>query len=149
MLDKSSIASNQYTLPMMLFVYGTEMAKTTAAVTKWKLASNEFIPCGACALAKEKAKAVPKSIEVKATKCGERLFIDISGPYTKSITGSEYWLLVVDDSSKKKWSCFLKKKSEIGKQLAPLLLQLETSDRKCSFIFAATTRAKTRSSFKS
>jgi transposase InsO family protein len=33
-----------------------------------------------------------------------------------------------------KWSYFLKKKSEVGKKLAPLLLQLETSDRKSSFI---------------
>ena len=51
----------------------------------------------------------------------ERLFIDTSGPYNKSAAGSTYWVLVVDDySSKKKWSYFLQRKSNLSKALTPL-----------------------------
>jgi len=46
--------------------------------------------CGACALAKSKAKAVPKTAATKSSKPGKRLFLDISGPYLGSVGGSKY-----------------------------------------------------------
>jgi hypothetical protein len=48
--------------------------------------------CGACALAKAKAKAVPKTTATKSSKPGGRLFLDISGPYLESVGGIKYWL---------------------------------------------------------
>ena len=42
--------------------------------------SGSKMHCGACALAKAKAKAVPKTTANKSNKPGGRLFLDISGP---------------------------------------------------------------------
>ena len=56
----------------------TAMAKEHAG---WTL-TGSVQPCGSCALAKARAKAIPKSTMTKATKPGERLFLDISGPYS-------------------------------------------------------------------
>ena len=59
-------------------------------------ASGSLKTCEGCSLAKAKAKPVSKLSTVKATDPGERLCVDISGPYKKSIIGSTYWILVVD-----------------------------------------------------
>ena len=55
---------------------------------------------------------------------GERLFVDTSGPYKKSIVGSTYWILVVDQFSGKSWSFFVKKKSFLSKIMDDLLVKL-------------------------
>ena len=60
------------------------------------------------------ATRVPKTASEKATKPGECLFVDTSGPYPTSLGGSEYWFMVVDDFTWHKISGFAKKKSEIG-----------------------------------
>ena len=41
--------------------------------------------CEACALSKAKHKVVRKVTQVKATRPGERLFVDIGGPFTKAL----------------------------------------------------------------
>ena len=93
------------------------------------LARNNYIvkgtkkTCEPCAYAKAKAKSVSKTASIKATEKGERLYIDISGPYKKSLIGSKYWILVVDDKTRKAWSFFVKKKSDI-KQVAKTLVTL-------------------------
>jgi hypothetical protein len=69
--------------------------------------TGSLTPYEGCALAKAKAKAVPKFSTTRATHAGERLCTDISGPYKKSIIGSNYWVLVVDDYSSKAWSFFV------------------------------------------
>ena len=79
--------------------------------------------CEACAYAKAKAKAVGKTTKLKAQLKGERLFIDISGPYKKTLVSSKYWILVVDDKTRKAWSFFVRQKKEIGK-VASSLIQL-------------------------
>jgi hypothetical protein len=48
--------------------------------------------CDGCAMAKAKATKVSKISTTRATIAGERLFVDISGPYKKSIVGSNYWI---------------------------------------------------------
>ena len=77
---------------------------------------------------------MPKTTLKKATEPGQRLFVDISGPYSKSIGGSEYWLLIVDDFTGKLWSCFLEKKKDIGKALTPILQRLQATNRKTEFL---------------
>ena len=79
--------------------------------------------CEACAYAKAKAKAVGKTTRVKASQKGERLFIDISGPYKKSLVSSQYWVLIVDDKTCKAWSFFVKQKKDI-KKVTETLIQL-------------------------
>jgi len=90
--------------------------------------SGALQPCEGCALAKAKSKAVPKVATNKATMAGERLGADISGPYKKSIVGSTYWILVVDEYSGKSWSFFVKKKSQMAATVEPLLLKLRNAN---------------------
>lgn len=81
--------------------------------------------CEACAYAKAKAKGVSKTTHLKATEKGERLFLDISGPYKMSLKGSKYWLLIVDDKTRKAWSFFVKTKAEARRATAALLTLLK------------------------
>jgi hypothetical protein len=59
--------------------------------------------CEACAYAKAKAKGVSKTSLIKADEKGERLFMDISGPYKMSVIGNKFWVLIVDDKTRKAW----------------------------------------------
>ena len=90
--------------------------------------------CGGCEMSKAKSKAVPKVGVHKATIAGERLCTDISGPYKKSIIGSTYWVLVVDEFSGKSWSYFVKKKSQISTSLNDLLSKLQYAKIKTSYL---------------
>ena len=94
---------------------GHSDTKTVTAMAKehdWTL-TGTVQRCGSCALAKARAKAVPKSTMTKATKPGERLFLDISGPYLDSLNQNKYLLKIVDDYTRYSWDCFLPRKSGI------------------------------------
>ena len=91
-------------------------------------------PCDGCSKAKAKAKSVSKISTLKATLPGERLFVDTSGPYKKSIIGSTYWILVVDQFSGKSWSFFVKKKSFLSKVIDELLVKLLGANYKIKFL---------------
>ena len=58
--------------------------------------SGHLKPCEGCCRANARAKAVRKSTNVRATKPGERLFVDTSGPYPESlsVTVTGYRLLM-------------------------------------------------------
>ena len=79
--------------------------------------------CEACAYAKAKAKSVAKATNTKACVKGERLFLDISGPYKMALTGNKFWVLIVDDYTRKAWSFFVKSKNE-AKRVTEELLKL-------------------------
>jgi hypothetical protein len=80
--------------------------------------------CEACAYAKAKAKGVGKTTKLVAQAKGERLFLDISGPYKNTVKGSKFWILIVDDKSRKAWSFFVNKKTDIKKVTNNLVLLL-------------------------
>ncbi|GAX17144.1 hypothetical protein FisN_UnNu082, partial [Fistulifera solaris] len=90
--------------------------------------------CEACAYAKAKAKAVCKSTLVKATKKGERLFVDTSGPYKMSLAKNSYWILVVDDLTRKAWSFFVDKKSKIKDVMEKFLDKLSGCGVEVKFV---------------
>ena len=46
---------------------------------------NEFKECDACKVAKIKCNSIKKETETKASKPGERIFIDTSGPFPQSL----------------------------------------------------------------
>lgn len=48
--------------------------------------------CDACKMAKARAKKVKKQTETRSTIPGERIYIDLSGPFSPSIGGSQYWV---------------------------------------------------------
>jgi hypothetical protein len=87
--------------------------------------SGTKLHCGACALAKAKAKSVPKATAKKSNKPGGSLFLDISGPYLESMGGSNYWQRVVDDYTRYAWDCFLTKKSDLQKPFEALLTKIK------------------------
>src|SRR5687768_13908800 len=70
--------------------------------------------CEACKLSQTKKKKVQKFTLTKAKKPGERVFIDLTGPFTKEIGGQRYWFQVVDDTSRRGFNYFTKTKTEIG-----------------------------------
>ena len=90
--------------------------------------------CEGCVLAKAKAKGVPKVTLNKAIQPAERLYTDISGPYKKSIVGSNYWILVVDEFSGKSWSFFVKKKSQMAETVSTLLRKLSSADYSIKYL---------------
>ena len=91
----------------------TKMVTPMTANHGWTL-TGMVKPCGSCALAKARAKAIPKSSMTKAKQPGERLFLDISGPYLDSLNQNKYcWLKIVDDYMWYSWDCFLPQKSGI------------------------------------
>ena len=111
----------------------TRMVKAMAAKQGWTL-TGTVKPCGSCALAKARAKAVPKSTLTKAKVPGERLFLDISGPYSDSLNQNKYWLRIVDDFTRFSWDCFLPKKSGIHVPLAKLLKMNKAAGKPCKFL---------------
>ena len=49
------------------------------------------------------------------------MYIDISSIKKRSYGGSKFWVLIVDDFTKMKWSIFLKNKSELTDKVIPFL----------------------------
>jgi hypothetical protein len=80
--------------------------------------------CEHCALAKARQKNVAKISTHKATKVGERLYLDISSVDTHTFGGNKYWLLVVDEFSDMCWSYFLNAKSALSKHMILLIKKL-------------------------
>ena len=53
--------------------------------------------CQGCLYKKLKRKKIMKATSTRTTTAGEILFIDTSGPYSRSKGGNKYWFKVVDD----------------------------------------------------
>jgi transposase InsO family protein len=51
--------------------------------------------------------------------------MDISGPYKMLVIGSKFWVLIVDDKTRKAWSFFVKHTNEAEKVMASLLTLLK------------------------
>ena len=86
-----------------------ETIKLTANRLNWDLINEKKNECMPCAIGKSKQKKISKLTESKATKIGERIFVDICSVNIDSYGGSRYWALIVDDFSNFKWCVFMKK----------------------------------------
>lgn len=93
-----------------------------------------FQSCPGCMYAKAKQKKVNKLSKVRATEPGERLFIDTSGPYPRSLGGNIYWLKIVDDFSRKNWNFLMKNKSEVTQNVVDHIESLTNNGKKVKFI---------------
>jgi hypothetical protein len=80
--------------------------------------------CEHCALSKADQKKFSTISEHKATKVGERLYMDISSVNTHTFGGNKYWLLVVDELSDMCWSYFLHAKSDLSNHMLSLITKL-------------------------
>ena len=70
--------------------------------------------CFDCGFAKISRKSVPKVSKNKSVIPGERIFVDISSVSAKSFGGNNFWVLVVDEYTGKKWAGFVRIKDMIG-----------------------------------
>ena len=93
-----------------------------------------MVPCDACMRIKAKAKAVKKKTDVKATKIGEHLFLDTSGPFAPSLKGSKYWGEICDQWTGKTWDSFLKQKSDIPEMVEDLIIKLKAKNFEVKFL---------------
>ena len=70
--------------------------------------------CEGCLLGKQFRKSFPKESESRAKKPLELIHTDVCGPIKpNSLGNSNYFLLFIDDFSRKTWVYFLKQKSEV------------------------------------
>ena len=93
-----------------------------------------LLACSGCAQAKARAKNIPKFTSLKSTSPGERMYTDISGPYKKSLIGSNYWILFVDQYSGKAWSFFVPRKNGMAKVANALFTQLRSAGYTLRFL---------------
>ena len=70
-----------------------------------------------------------KMTNTRATTVGERLFIDTSGPYPRSIGGNKYWFKVVDNYLRKNWNYLIKRKNEVPSHLKSLIRTLQSKGK--------------------
>ena len=77
-----------------------------------------------CAEAKSKAKTIAIKTDAVAQKPAERIFLDISGPYTITVALSKYWVLLVNDFLRCTWSFFIPRKKDLSNVVDLHLMRL-------------------------
>jgi hypothetical protein len=97
--------------------------RKTAEHNGWKI-TGKFETCKDCSESNAKQKGVQKVTADRSVVPGERLFIDITSIKKKSIGGSKFWLVVVDDATNFTWSFFLKQKNHAADAVINLLKKL-------------------------
>ncbi len=74
-------------------------------------------------MGKDHQKAVKKSTENRAKKRCERLFVDVRSLPNESLAGSRYWILIVDNATRYKWSYFIRTKDELVNTMGRFLIK--------------------------
>lgn len=76
--------------------------------------SDNYIPCIACVEGKQNKLPFPKKSHTRATQVLELVHTDLCGPMpTTSFSGAKYFLLFIDDFTRKTFVYFLKSKNEV------------------------------------
>eukprot|EP00253_Pinus_taeda_P031251 PITA_31251 len=88
--------------------------------------SNHLDVCKGCAMGKFVRSLFPNS-DSRATMILDLIHIDVSGQMSHvSLSGYEYYVLFIDDHSRKTWIYFLKTKSEVVKRFQEFKALVET-----------------------
>jgi hypothetical protein len=95
----------------------------------------EIFHCPSCALSKS-THSVPPPAHQRASKPFELLHSDLSGNFSTSLDGNQYYIAFIDDFSRFAWVYFLKKKSDTTKAIKDILKRIQTQYIK---LFALTT----------
>ena len=85
--------------------------------------------CEGCGLAMAKQKKISKITKTRAEKKGERIFVDLSGPYPTTLGGTNYQVHVVDDFTRIGFVGFLKTKDKLKEWLKEKILKVFKSSR--------------------
>jgi hypothetical protein len=92
------------------------------------------LSCTGCGLVKAREKGVAKKSSRQATKKGERISIDTTGPYPKTGKGTKYWMCALDDFTDMSWLHFAKSKNEMTKFIRELLQGFKGKGIKVDYI---------------
>ncbi len=87
--------------------------RTTAKIYGIRLTGNLSV-CEGCAYGKAHQRPVKKFTQSRASLPLERIFVDTSLLPNKSLGGSKFWIMVVDDATRFKRSYFVKSKDGLG-----------------------------------
>ena len=96
--------------------------------------TREWAVCDGCARAKATQKRTNKITTSEAEERPERLYMDTSGPYNKTVAGSRYWFEIVDDKTRKLWDFYGAKKNGIKTHLQVLLDKLKASGIEVKYV---------------
>jgi hypothetical protein len=95
-----------------------------------KMKSGELPVCPDCSLMKLKRGWYPSETKTRATVPSYRLHVDCSGRKRATLSGHRYYMMVVDDYSRKKWVLPLKHKSDTFTLLKNHLSMIERNNPK-------------------
>ncbi len=73
--------------------------------------------CEACTYGEGKQKPIKKYVKSRTNVPLERIYVDTSELPYRSIGGSKFWIMVVDDATRYKWGYFVKSKDSLGETI--------------------------------
>ena len=90
--------------------------------------------CEPCKLAKARSKPVPKKTHNIANEPAERMFIDLSGPFSATTKGPRYHIGIVDDFSRALWSYSISSKKLVGDAFKNHLQEMKSLGKCIKFL---------------
>ena len=111
-------------------MFGHSFQATTIATANyygWEL-TGKWNGCSDCTLTKIRQRNLSKSSKPTKEK-GEQLYMEISSVWHRSISGTKFWCLVVNNYTNMKWSFFLKTKNELKDKIIPFLKTVHEKDK--------------------
>ncbi len=94
-------------------------------VSKGLKVKGTFQFCEECALAKQTRRNFRGQPQRTKERLG-KIHLDLSGPHPASVRGERYFLLLLDEATRKRWVVFLKQKSDTPGAIRAFLTQMET-----------------------
>ena len=91
-------------------------------------------PCESCSLEKSRRFNLRKLKAKPVNKPGNRLYIDTSWVRKSTRGGNNFWVLIVDEFIKMSLSLFMKKKSDLSREVRVIMNKLRDSRKEIMFI---------------
>jgi hypothetical protein len=95
--------------------FGHMSERMLQLTAKWDsiVLTSKLQPCSACLLYKATQRPVRKTPLMKASYPGERIHMGVSGPFTNTLVGHKYWVMIKDQYSGMAWNVFIPSKTMV------------------------------------
>ena len=113
--------------------HGERRLREMASVHGFRL-TGKLNPCDACGVAKATQVRISKTTTVKATKPGERLYMDTTGPFSEGALKNKYMHGAVDDFSGKMFAEFSNSKAQMPSFAKKVVKRCENEDKPVKYI---------------
>ena len=113
--------------------HGERRLKEMARLLGYKLTGKQQ-PCDACGIAKATRARVSKTTNIQATKPGERLFVDTTGPFPNVTPKYKYLFGAVDDYSGKLFMMFGQSKKNLIKFVEQAFKRFEGEKKNVKYL---------------